>query len=263
MLATVLPMAWPAMTRPDGRVFIGLAAARELRRRLPRPRRRADLNALQTPPGQTVGGARAARPGPAAAGRHRERRPARGRPCTRASTSGSTPTRPTTRTSRRRWSARTRRSSRPQRLAAAPAAYWCRVPDKSHVRWVLPDDEDPALDALARLAAGGEIRLGDDTRFAGMFRAHGLLVPVWDPAHGTEASAGRELFAAVVQRYAEALSDEPLYRRRAPRQAGSTRKTTQSAVRTGIHPLIHEWKTIHPSICYRCSIERARTVRDT
>ena len=38
------------------------------------------------------------------------------------------------------------------RLAAARAAYWCRVPDKGHVRWVLPDDEDAALDALARLA---------------------------------------------------------------------------------------------------------------
>jgi hypothetical protein len=60
-----------------------------------------------------------------------------------------------------------------QRLAAAPAAYWCQVPDKAHVRWVLPDDEDPALDALARLAAGDASRLGEGTRFAGMFRAHG------------------------------------------------------------------------------------------
>ena len=28
------------------------------------------------------------------------------------------------------------------RLAAAHAAYWCRVPDKSHVRWVLAEQED-------------------------------------------------------------------------------------------------------------------------
>ncbi len=37
-------------------------------------------------------------------------------------------------------------------LAAAPAAYWCRFPDKAHVRWVLADDEDTALAALSRLA---------------------------------------------------------------------------------------------------------------
>ena len=41
------------------------------------------------------------------------------------------------------------------RLSAAPAAYWCRVPDRAHVRWVLTEDEDPALDALARLSAAG------------------------------------------------------------------------------------------------------------
>ena len=38
------------------------------------------------------------------------------------------------------------------RMAAAHAAYWCRVPDRAHMRWVLPDDEDQALDALARLS---------------------------------------------------------------------------------------------------------------
>ena len=65
-------------------------------------------------------------------------------------------------------------------MAAAHAAYWCRVPDRAHMRWVLPDDEDRALDALARLSAAGGLLLGDDTKFAGMFRAHGRLVPVWD-----------------------------------------------------------------------------------
>ena len=68
-------------------------------------------------------------------------------------------------------------------LAAARAAYWCRFPGKAHVRWVLPDDEESALAALSRLAAAGGLGLGEGTRFAGMFRAHGLLVPVWDLPH--------------------------------------------------------------------------------
>jgi hypothetical protein len=92
------------------------------------------------------------------------------------------------------------------RLAAAPAAYWCRVPDKAHIRWVLPDDEDPALDALARLAAGDTIKLGDGTRFAGMFRAHGVLVPVWDLPHDTPALDWDAPLAEFAKRYNEALT---------------------------------------------------------
>jgi hypothetical protein len=92
------------------------------------------------------------------------------------------------------------------RLAAAPAAYWCRVPDKAHVRWVLPDDEDPALDALARLAAARGLLLGEGTRFAGMFRAHGLLVPVWDLPREPEANDWEVPVAELAKRYAEALA---------------------------------------------------------
>ena len=44
-----------------------------------------------------------------------------------------------------------------------------------------------ALDALARVSAVGELTLGEGTRFAGMFRAHGLLVPVWDLPHDPPA----------------------------------------------------------------------------
>jgi hypothetical protein len=97
------------------------------------------------------------------------------------------------------------------RLAAAPAAYWCRVPDKAHVRWVLAEPEDAALDALARLAGAGTLTLGEGTKFAGMFRAHGLLVPVWDLPPDTEAAACEEPLAAAELRYREALAvDEPL-----------------------------------------------------
>jgi hypothetical protein len=66
------------------------------------------------------------------------------------------------------------------RVGEVPGAYWCRMRERSHLRWVLPHDEEPALDALARLAAGPGLSLGAGTRYVGSFRAHGLLVPVWD-----------------------------------------------------------------------------------
>lgn len=93
------------------------------------------------------------------------------------------------------------------RMTSAPAAYWCRVSGKAHVRWVLPDDEDAALDALSRLAATGELPLGPETRFAGMFRAHGRLVPVWDLPREPEAATWEEPLATVAERYAAALAD--------------------------------------------------------
>ncbi|WP_369132245.1 DUF5926 family protein [Modestobacter sp. I12A-02662] len=67
------------------------------------------------------------------------------------------------------------------RLAGLEAAYWCRPSDdRAHVRWVRPEPEEQLLDALARLSAGGELLLGEGTRYAGAFRALGLVVPVWD-----------------------------------------------------------------------------------
>jgi hypothetical protein len=75
------------------------------------------------------------------------------------------------------------------RLKSVDAAYWCLPGDKAHLRWVMPHPEDRLLDALARLSASGELGLGDETRFAGSFRAQGLLAPVWDlpsDAHADE-----------------------------------------------------------------------------
>jgi len=60
------------------------------------------------------------------------------------------------------------------------AAYWVDTGSKAHLRWVRPEPEEQLLAALARLQARGELSLGEETRYAGAFRAHGLLVPVWD-----------------------------------------------------------------------------------
>lgn len=96
------------------------------------------------------------------------------------------------------------------KLASAPAAYWCRVGERTHLRWALPDDEDDATAALARLHASGALAgpngLGESTRFLGAFRADGLLVPVWDLDPALEADAYEVGLAALAERYAAALA---------------------------------------------------------
>jgi hypothetical protein len=95
-----------------------------------------------------------------------------------------------------------------RRLASVEAAYWTDVGTKEHLRWVLPHDEDTLLSALARLHAAGADRVGDGSRFVGMFRAHGLLVPVWDLPRGTGAEALEEPVTAFSAALDEALADD-------------------------------------------------------
>lgn len=202
-LATVLPMALPAMAKPDGRILVGLQrhvqsgdVSRDLAVSI--------LAALETSPGGTVAVPALPEPGP--------RLQDILAPVPLEVTmhdgfdfwldDGATDD-PNVKASLERANA----SIYPTvRMAAAPAAYWSRLPEKAHVRWVLPDEEDGALDALARLGAAGELPLGGaQTRFAGMFRAHGLLVPVWDLPPGAEAEAWETPLADFAKRYAEAL----------------------------------------------------------
>jgi hypothetical protein len=79
-----------------------------------------------------------------------------------------------------------------RRLTSVPAAYWTDVGSKEHLRWVMPEPEGPLLDALARMHVTGQDVLVPDSRFVGMFRAHGLLTPVWDLPLGTGAEALEE-----------------------------------------------------------------------
>ena len=208
VLATVLPLAWPAMSRSDGRIFLGLQrpftsgdVSRDLAAAL--------LSALDAEPGGTVDVPPLPGPGPRLQDVLADvtlditlhegfdfwiGEAVDSDPNVRASLE------------------RANESIQPTvRLAAAPAAYWCQVPGKAHVRWVLSEEEDTALAALARLAAAGELSLGHGTRFAGMFRAHGLLVPVWDLPRDAEAASWEEPLAEFEKRYTGALGvSEPL-----------------------------------------------------
>ena len=79
---------------------------------------------------------------------------------------------------------------------------------RTHLRWVMPELEEELLNALARLAAADALTVGPDTRYVGSFRAHGLLVPVWDAPLDREAEAMEEPAVALRSALDEALADE-------------------------------------------------------
>ncbi|SFL75795.1 DUF5926 family protein [Geodermatophilus ruber] len=97
-------------------------------------------------------------------------------------------------------------------LEGLGAAYWVRPgSERAHLRWVRPEPEERLLDALARLSASGEILLGEGTRYAGAFRAHGLVVPVWDLPADTPAADWVGPATAFQERLERALAaTEPL-----------------------------------------------------
>ncbi|UYM07556.1 DUF5926 family protein [Solicola gregarius] len=93
------------------------------------------------------------------------------------------------------------------RLTSVDAAYWTQMGDRRYLRWVLPHTENTLLDALARLHAAGDDRLGDGTRLIGSFRAHGVLVPVWELEGDVGPEALEDPADAFSGRLAEALDD--------------------------------------------------------
>ncbi|EOD68184.1 DUF5926 family protein [Amycolatopsis vancoresmycina] len=98
-----------------------------------------------------------------------------------------------------------------ERLGAG--AYWVLAGEKAHLRWVRPEPENLLLQALARLSAAGELGLGEGSRYAGSFRAHGLLVPVWDldpEAHAREWAEAKDALGARLETALKSLDDEPL-----------------------------------------------------
>jgi hypothetical protein len=86
-------------------------------------------------------------------------------------------------------------------------AYWVDTGTKAHLRWVRPEPEDALAAAMARLHARGELTLGADSRYAGSFRAHGLLVPVWDLDRELHAKEWAEPVAEFAVRLDAALAD--------------------------------------------------------
>ncbi|HWD05039.1 MAG TPA: DUF5926 family protein [Amycolatopsis sp.] len=91
--------------------------------------------------------------------------------------------------------------------------YWVLAGEKAHLRWVRPEPENLLLQALARLSAAGTLGLGEGTRYAGSFRAHGLLVPVWDldpEAHAREWAEPKDQLGVRLEEALKSLDAEPL-----------------------------------------------------
>ncbi|ADG76788.1 hypothetical protein TPAU25S_03498 [Tsukamurella paurometabola] len=88
------------------------------------------------------------------------------------------------------------------------APWWADTGSKAHLRWVHPAPEDELMAALARVHAAGGLTLGEGSKFAGSFRADGLLIPVFDldrESHPDEWVPGT---VELGKRLAEALADD-------------------------------------------------------
>ncbi|MEU8520392.1 DUF5926 family protein [Streptomyces sp. NBC_01216] len=223
-LATVLPMAWPALRRDDGSVLLALqndSSSGDLARDLADTLRRA----LEAEPGTPVPPRRVPAEGP----RLQDLLDPEGvfAPVVHEGFSF--------------WVPDSAESSDPEvaasleranaaaiptvRLAGVDSAYWCATPDKNHLRWVMPHPEEKLLDALARLHAAGTSSLVDDTRLVGSFRAHGLVVPVWDLPTSMNADDCEKPAAEFAERLAAALaSDAPLTQEERRARGGLTNR---------------------------------------
>jgi Family of unknown function (DUF5926)/SEC-C motif len=104
-----------------------------------------------------------------------------------------------------------------RRLSGVDAAYWCEIGDRRHLRWPLPFEEDRLLDALARLRAADDLSVGAGSHYVGSFRAHGLIVPVWDLAADADADSceepARELWAKLEKSVGDSSPLSPTERR--------------------------------------------------
>ncbi|MEW2246569.1 DUF5926 family protein [Streptomyces sp. NPDC058733] len=208
-LATVLPMAWPALRRDDGTVMLGLqndTASGDISRDL------ADtlLRALEAEPGNPVQGRRAPADGP----RLQDLLDPEGafEPVVHSGFEFWVPDAENATAEVTASLERANAAAIPTvRLTGVDAAYWCETPEKNHLRWVMPHPEERLLDALARLHAAGRSSLGEGTRLVGSFRAHGLTVPVWDLPTSVTAQDVEKPAAEFAERLAEALAvQEPL-----------------------------------------------------
>jgi len=91
------------------------------------------------------------------------------------------------------------------------AVWWIDPGERAHIRWIRREDERPLLDALARVHAADRLSMGEGTKFAGVFRTDGVLVPVWDLDNTVDHGAWGEVIADAAARIEKALaSDAPL-----------------------------------------------------
>ena len=82
----------------------------------------------------------------------------------------------------------------------------------------------PAAHRARPPARAGKDKVADDSRLVGMFRVHGVLVPVWDLPVGTGAEVLEEPAAQFAADLEKALADDAPSRRRSARPNGLTNR---------------------------------------
>lgn len=95
------------------------------------------------------------------------------------------------------------------KLPGVESAYWCLIGERAFIRWVLPQDENKATDALARLSASGKSRMpqnDDEGRLLGAFRANGVLTPVWEVATDRMPEQQTKPMAELAEAFAQAYT---------------------------------------------------------
>ncbi|MBM6589694.1 DUF5926 family protein [Brevibacterium sp. RIT 803] len=92
-----------------------------------------------------------------------------------------------------------------EKLASVNSAYWTEMSGRTYVRWARPEGEDALVDALARLQVEGLNDLGGPGTFLGYFRAHGIVVPVWELEFGTQVDDIEEPIGEFGKRIEDAM----------------------------------------------------------
>lgn len=205
-LTTVLPLAWPALVRDNGDIYLAL----QVTTGSGDPSRDAAdalLRALDAEPGSPVPPAGLPGPGPRL-----------------QDLLADVPLEVTVHDSFDYWMAAEDSAEAPgvresldranskvmptDRLTGVDAAYRVDMGDKTFLRWVMPYEEEKLLNAFARLHAAGKDGLeGVPSRFVGSFRADGLLVPVWELTERTPAAECEAAAAAYATLLTETLAD--------------------------------------------------------
>lgn len=207
LLASLLPMALPAMVRPDGAVWLGAQVQDPGSGDPSRDLAAALTEALAAEPEQPVSAVPETKDGD---------------PRLQDLLDTSAPLRLTLHQDMSFWTAgeepdpelaasleRVNEAMEPtERLTSVEAAYWVRLAGRCHLRWVLPYTDDDLLAGLARLHGAGGTGVTEESKLLGSYRAFGVGVPVWELGEEVSAEALEEPVAEFAERLREAVADD-------------------------------------------------------
>jgi len=209
VIATILPMAWPAVRRSDGSVIVGVQAS-------------YPGGDLSRGIGQALASALASEPGTPVAAVEVTAESPRLQELLDSDSIGELTVHDTfdfwldpgaERTAEIEHSLEHANESIMATAAVEglPHAFWVDAGAKEHLRWVLDADEDRVIDAVTRLHARRESAIGQGTKYVGSFRAEGMTIPVWDLPKGFGAAGVAAEAESFRSRFEEALaSTDPL-----------------------------------------------------